>query len=271
MFGRSTSAVCVVAVLAWASTSAQEPVSFDVASIRPNTGEPGPPLIDGRTFRQNGQVTVTNMSLGAMIDVLYRTRPGMLLEGGPGWLRVDRFDIIAKGDPGSDRAIPPGQPLPRMNALLRALLEERFALRTHVEHRPMRVYELVAADPARPSPKLKPAAETCTPGNARFDPAACAQMSFGISAIRGSMISMSTLALFLERLPGIQRPVNDQTGITGFYDIDLQTGIDPRAPAVVQGAEMMTVLKERLGLTLREADGARDVLVIDAAGKPTPN
>src|SRR3954469_3214953 len=174
MFCRSMLALSIIAALGWGSlANAQQPISFDVASIKHNTGEPGPPLIDGRTFRQNGQVTVTNMSLGAMIDVLYRTQPGMLVEGGPGWLRFDRFDIVAKGDPDSDRAVAPGQQLPRMNAMLRGLFEERFGLRTHMEHRPMRVYALVAADPARPAAKLKPAAETCTPGSSHFDPAAC--------------------------------------------------------------------------------------------------
>jgi uncharacterized protein (TIGR03435 family) len=244
---------------------------FEVASVKQNTGEPSRPLIDGRTFRQNGQVTVMNMSLGAMMDVLYRTQPGTRIEGGPGWLYLDRFDIVAKGDPGSDRSIPPGQQLPRMNAMLRALLEDRFALRTHIEHRPMRIYALVPADPANPAAKLKPTAERCTPGSDRFDPAACAQARYGITAIRGEMISMGTLAVFLERLPGIERPVDDQTGISGFFDVDVQTGINPGAPAAVQGAEMMTVLREQLGLVLRDASGTRDVVVVDAAEKPKPN
>src|SRR5215216_6208028 len=133
--------------------------TFDVASIKQNMGEPGPPLIDGRTFRQNGQVTVTNMSLLAMIQVLYLDKPGMRLEGGPDWLGLDRFDIIAKGIPGSDVAVPAGMPLPRMQAMLKALLEERFALRTHVERRPMPVYALIPAETDGARVKLKPASD----------------------------------------------------------------------------------------------------------------
>jgi uncharacterized protein (TIGR03435 family) len=269
---RATFAVSLVSALSWVPVlRSQEPVSFEVASIKQNTGQPGPPLIDGRTFRQNGQVTVTNMSLGAMIDVLYLTGPGMLIEGGPGWLRYDRFDIVAKGDPGSDASVPPGQRLPRMNAMLRALLADRFALRTHTEHRPMRIYALVAADPARPAGKLKPAPENCTPGTERFDAATCDQGRFGVTAIQGKMVSMGTLASFLARLPGIERPVDDQTGISGFFDIDIQTGIDPRIPPAAQGAGLMTALREQLGLVLRDAAGSRDVVVIDAAERPTPN
>src|SRR5215216_4300148 len=135
--------------------------TFDVASIKQNMGEPGPPLIDGRTFRQNGQVTVTNMSLLAMIQVLYLDKPGMRLEGGPGWLGVDRFDIVAKGSPGSDVAVPAGMSLPRMNAMLKALLEERFALKAHLEQRSMQVYALTPADADRPLAKLKPASDVC--------------------------------------------------------------------------------------------------------------
>ena len=45
---------------------ADEP-RFDVASVKPNTGPPGPPLIDGRAFRRSGRVIVTNMSLANII------------------------------------------------------------------------------------------------------------------------------------------------------------------------------------------------------------
>jgi uncharacterized protein (TIGR03435 family) len=129
---------------------------FEVASVKPNTGPPGPPLIDGRAFRKSGRVTVTNMSLLAMIQVLFRDKnPAMLIEGGPDWLRSDRFDIAAVGEPGSDAAVPPGQSLPRMGEMLKALLADRFNLRTHIEHRAMQIYALVPADPAHPAAKLR--------------------------------------------------------------------------------------------------------------------
>ena len=40
--------------------------TFEVASVRRNTGQPGPPLMDGRAFRQSGRVTVTNMTVLAL-------------------------------------------------------------------------------------------------------------------------------------------------------------------------------------------------------------
>jgi uncharacterized protein (TIGR03435 family) len=177
--------------------SADQP-RFDVASVKRNTGEPGPPLIDGRAFRRSGRVTVTNMSLLLMIQVLYRDKdPTMLIEGGPDWLKVDRFDIVAEGDPGTDAAVPPGSPLPRMNRMMRALLEDRFTLRTHVEHRQMSIYALVPADPKHPAAKLHPSA-TADCAVVRNDPVRrCGMRRISARGITAVGVTLDDLALTL--------------------------------------------------------------------------
>jgi uncharacterized protein (TIGR03435 family) len=292
---RPTVAVVLCALLLPASVIAQtvqaaadSPVPrFDVASVKPGAGPPGPPLIDGRQFRNSGRALVTNMSLLAMIQVLFRMNdPAMLIEGGPAWLGVDRFDIEARGEPGSDAATSPGQPLPRMNEMLKALLAERFSLRTHVERRPMQIYALAPADPAHPTAKLHVSA-TADCAAAQNDPdRRCGIRQVGATGITAVGVALGQLALTLSgigRFVGLDRPVENRTGIEGRFDINVmddlasgpaveqggRQGTPPGGPE--QGARFMTMLKEQLGLVLRSVPGERDVLIIDRAEHPTPN
>jgi uncharacterized protein (TIGR03435 family) len=259
----------------FAQQSAADEPRFDVASVKINKGAPGPPLIDGRAFRQSGRVTVTNMSLLAMIQVLYRGQdPAMLIEGGPDWLQADRFDIVATGDPGTDAGVPPGQRLPRMNRMLRALLEDRFQLRTHVERRQMQIYALVPANTKHPAAKLHPSATTDCAA-AQTDPERrCGMRRIGPMGIAAVGVTLDQFALTLSALGkyvGLDRPVENRTGIEGRFDIDLMNDAVGARTAPEQGARLMTLLREQLGLVLRSVPGTRDVLVIDHAEHPTPN
>jgi uncharacterized protein (TIGR03435 family) len=261
---------------------------FEVVSVKPNTGPPGPFFIDGRQFRNSGRAIVTNMPLLAMIQVLFREDdPTMLIEGGPDWMRVDRFDIVATGEPGSDAAIPPGRPLPRMNQMLRALLAERFNLRTHIEHRRMQIYALVPSDTAHPTEKLH-VTKTADCAAVERDPEhRCGLRSLGPGGISAVGITVNDLARSLSGAPmlGLDRPVENRTGIEGRFDIEVKQEVEgartitdqdgrtltlfPMGPE--RGARLITLLKDQLGLALRSVPGERDVLVIDNAEHPTPN
>ena len=70
-------------------------------------------------------------------------------------------------------------------------------------------------------------------------------------------------------LPGVERIIVDQTGLTGSFDFDLEWTQDPSAD--VSGPSLFTALQEQLGLKLESARGPVDVLVIDSASQPTPD
>jgi uncharacterized protein (TIGR03435 family) len=83
---------------------------------------------------------------------------------------------------------------------------------------------------------------------------------------------MDTLANRLGRLPPIGRPVVNQTGLTGRFDLELnftpdQGGSAPAADAI----SIFTALPEQLGLKLESTKGAVDVLVIDHVEQPRPD
>jgi uncharacterized protein (TIGR03435 family) len=110
----------------------------------------------------------------------------------------------------------------------------------------------------------------------------------GLAGITAVGVTLDQLALTLSARGasmGLDRPVENRTGIDGRFDIDVmgdlegaRTMVDqngrtvtlmPTGPAA--GARLITMLKEQLGLALRSVPGARDVLVIDQADHPTPN
>ena len=76
--------------------------SFEVASVKPSTGPPmrersvagrAQGIIQG-TQSGPGRVNLTFVTLAAVIQQAYSLRPFQIK--GPGWLDVERFDIVAK-------------------------------------------------------------------------------------------------------------------------------------------------------------------------------
>ena len=79
------------------------------------------------------------MTLRALLYEAYGSglSTSLSVSGGPAWINRDRYTIeaVAQGKP-DDRQV---------RAMLRRLLEERFALKTHMETRQIDVFALVLA------------------------------------------------------------------------------------------------------------------------------
>jgi uncharacterized protein (TIGR03435 family) len=81
----------------------------------------------------------------------------------------------------------------------------------------------------------------------------------------------------------LERPVVDQTGLTDRYDFTLEwrpdaaqlAGAGPNAPALPQNIEdrpdLLTAMRQQLGLKVEAGKAAVEVLVIDKVLKPTAN
>jgi uncharacterized protein (TIGR03435 family) len=70
------------------------------------------------------------------------------------------------------------------------------------------------------------------------------------------------------------RPVTDQTGLTGTYDLDLTFASDAAVIAVpgpTEAPPLMTALRDQLGLRLDSSRARVQVLVIDRVEQPTDN
>jgi uncharacterized protein (TIGR03435 family) len=85
----------------------------------------------------------------------------------------------------------------------------------------------------------------------------------------GQNASMPLLAVHLSSI--LQRPVLDETGLSGSFDFKSAfLGVDPKAEYQDIVASILTSVQE-LGLKLKSAKGPVETIVIDHIERPSPN
>jgi len=87
--------------------------------------------------------------------------------------------------------------------------------------------------------------------------------------LTGTFAPLTNLSVYLSRQ--LQRPVVDATGLTARYNFELSwtPELSPCANSTGSAPSIFTALQEQLGLKLESTKGPSDVVVIDAAQKPT--
>jgi uncharacterized protein (TIGR03435 family) len=250
-----------------AEASAKIPM-YEIVSIRPS--KPDAQLYEG-TLPDGYRAT--SLTLENLIGAAYFGNPfslSSLIEGGPGWYKSDRLDVEAKVDASEVEALKkidhkqnpeeliPDHATPRM-LMLQALLKERFGLKAHYEMKELPVYAIKVA---KGGPKLK---------ESNISDPMKGSMSFSNDHFGGTNVPLRLLPLLL--MPQVGRPVLDQTGLTGRYDLDLKWTPDEdtgeRSADAPPG--LMTAIQEQLGLKLEATKGPVKVLVIDHVERPSAN
>lgn len=248
--------------------SSTEP-SFEVVSVKANLNDDVPEAI---SLAPNGSVRYTGFRVRTLIAMAYRSEALQRFDqiiGGPSWIGVDRFDIVARaGDqPGT------GAPT-RVPERLKTLLRERFRLRVHTDTRKMPAFALVVArGDRRLGPQLRASTIDCPPAGTPAtdaDPDRWCGIRAGSGVITGRGVSAALLAGNLSGNPAVDRHVTDRTRLTGRYDFRLEYSPAFLEPGVA-GPSLFTALTEQLGLTLQKETVALPVLVIDNVEKPTPD
>jgi uncharacterized protein (TIGR03435 family) len=225
--------------------------SFAVATIKPHD-----PNSNHQGFDATGErVTARDQSVASLMMFAYGIHPSQIV-GAPDWVFQQRYDVEGKTDT-------PGEPnLRQQQEMLQKLLADRFGLHFRREKRELPVY---AIQIAKGGPKLKPAvkpdAEADQDGSGHGTEADLGFTSF----------SMPNLAMGLQFFVH-DRPVIDQTGLTGCYDFKLRYtydeahATDPDAPP-----GLFTAIQEQLGLKLDAVKAPIDVFVIDRVEPPSAN
>jgi uncharacterized protein (TIGR03435 family) len=274
--------IAILSAMLSSICGAQEPkkvLEFEVASVKP-----APPPVEFaiakglRYFRSNDErFEATNERLAGLISFAYGVKYERI--SGPAWIDQDYFRVLAKLPPGSTNEDTP--------AMLQKLLADRFKLGLHHEQRPQAVYELVVGTNG---PKLRspapgaPQGSYGWPGQVFCGGCTLAQLADFIGGrISAGMSSENQAGEFVEHK--IDRPVVDETGLAGIYDIDLQWvppgGLGnrirfpddkepPRDPSVK--ADSIFGALEAVGLKLQAARHSFDYLVVDHAQRvPSEN
>jgi uncharacterized protein (TIGR03435 family) len=258
-----------------------QPLTFDAASIKENrSGASGVNI----AWQPGGRLIATNVTLEILIQIAFGGTvplPRTQLAFAEGWiggsdfLRAAHYDVIA---------VAPDHPdAEQMPIMLRGLLEERFNLKAHYETRNVPSYALVMARQDKPfGPRLRKAEAECvsppppqptSPGD--LTPTPCILRNVPGKAV-GRAVTMGRLVSLLPNWIGDRRPVEDRTGLSGAFDLDLdwtpaQSPLGQAGPSDPDAPTLFTALQEQLGLKLETTHTDVQVVVVDRADKPTPD
>jgi uncharacterized protein (TIGR03435 family) len=285
----ATKFLLAAAILA-AAASAQSPATppaFEVASIKPSTSAD---LRSMGTFKMNpgGKLSIENVRLYMIVAAAYQVSvQSVRLSGGPDWIRSTTYDIDAAAEKGAIPAnLSPEARKAKMRAMLQTLLAERFHLSMLRETKDLPVYAVTVGRNGPKLQKSKTAEADCgDPDDSAKQGAPCHEFMGGQGrGLHGKAVSMQDLVYFVENWS--DRPMVDQTGLGGLFDIESVgwvplRGRPPVPPGTPPSAEdlayadstiptLFTVF-DRLGLKLEATKAPVTTFVIEHIEKPTAN
>jgi len=232
---------------------------FDVTVIKPSDlGAPGKGIrVQGR------QLSTLNFSVSDMITLAYGIHVRQIT-GAPAWIESEKYNVTAK--PAGE-----GQPNTKQwKIMLQKMLADRFQLTFHHEKKELSVYAITLG---KNGPKLTKSAG---------DPNGLYGAGGPPGAFSARNANMGDFAEVMQSTM-LDRPVVDQTGLSGRFDFQLKftpdetqyAGAGARVPPPADDAtappDLFTALQEQLGLKLQATKAPVDVIVIDRVQKPSAN
>ena len=264
-----------------ARAQAQSDLRFEVASVRrveialtAKGGVPVFPVTGGVGTSDPGRIAYRGTWLSNLMSQAFGIPPDQII--GPDWLGRERYDVVAN--------IPEGATKEQFNAMLGNLLRDRFHLRFHIESRTRAVYVLRVANNG---PKFKETAAVSAPEDAKgkvgLDAEGFPTMPPGRRGMTAMPrpgqifmtaqdMSIAELARAIDDPPsGIDRPIIDETGLTGRYDFKLHMEWG-RVTDIGAAPNVFSAVEGQLGLKLEKANRRLDHLIIDSIDRePTEN
>jgi uncharacterized protein (TIGR03435 family) len=246
-------------VSALASFGFAEPAAlldFEVATVKPTGAS-----FAGKSVGMppNGDLVIRGMTLKDVIQFAFGLHPNLIV-GASGWMDGERYDILARPEPGR---LPSADEL---KSMLRRLLEDRFKLTFHRAFQEASVYVIVVAKTGSKMKERSP-----------VDAEASTSLTFQGARLPAKAVSMPMLAEALTIV--LDRPVIDGTGLRGKYDFDLAWMPEPdqfdghgsAAPSDANAPNIFTAMQEQLGLRLDSRKGSVQSLIVDHAERPAGN
>ena len=289
---------------------AQSPLaSLQLVSIRktaPVSAAPGqlarrpPPVL---TVLAGGRFEARAVSLEDLVRVAYgyehRDPRHGVIESNVSWAGRDLYDVTAAID-GDWTKPPAGDRIPaELRLLLRGLLEDRFALKARIETKRLDVYALRRVNGAAAATGLPRSSDGCigpytdsTSIEANRKPPCANRMTTDRIEV-GALTMVQFADLLSTRAQLVDRPIVDDTGLEGAYDVLLTTGLRAASPSSQQGvvaadnafreysgvgffmgnsqwaSAVRRGMKEQLGLELQKAKLPIPILRIESARKPS--
>ena len=242
--------------------------NYEAASI--HKSDPGQRNVHMGEGPQGGVRTV-NTTVLLLISAAYKVEPYQII-GAPGWASSEHFDVTFTPDK-PEAVVDPSKSLKEWQSSwsrnmqrLQAVLRDRFRLVLRAETRELPIYGLTQA---KSGARLSPHAD------GRPGPSI---QTNGDRQITATDATTEMLAEQLSMMLG--RPVQDETGLQGQFDLKLDWTPDLDSPAgqnlqspisPAAGPSIFTALTEQLGLRLESKKGPVQVYVVEKIERPTEN
>ncbi len=249
-------------------SGSRQPLAFDVATIKPvdqnKLNDTGVRIFPG------GRVVIRNVSLKGLIQIAFATEYRQV-SGCSDWCERENYDVEAKPP---DDMEPPISNLhysfweiddPRLRQMLQELLMDRFQLRIHAVSQTGTVYVLKRNGKPFPLHTARAAQANPVPGGntGRYE------VDFANGRFYLFNTSMPQLAQFASTYV-LHAPVQDRTGLTGFFDYKSTMQVDPSTQQNDFEGSFIQLLSE-IGLELKKQKGPVEAFVVDHAEKSSPN
>jgi bla regulator protein blaR1 len=277
-----------------ASVKLSEPGSSPGANMSMNTGD---------YLNPTGGLFSGNLPLVTYIAFAYKLsldheQEKLLLDSLPKWAATQKFAVHARassGNPTKDQ----------YRLMMQSLLANRFKLLSHLEQRKVPVFALILVKTGTPGPNLRlhssgppcnvpasengsvPLSDSGTPaGGSDSFPFNCGSFNLLVRpnnmVLTGSRdVTTAALAIWLSGLgpADLERPVVDQTGLDGRFDVSLKwtfvpPGSSPSDTAnqpEFMGLTFKRALNEQLGLNLKPTMAPLYFFLVDHVEMPSPN
>lgn len=213
------------------------------------------------TVLDPGRISIAGAPLRAVLAEAFRVKLDRI--SGPPWLDSDCISLNA--------IIPAGASRDQVPDMLQNLFAERFGLAAHRESHPEGGFVLTVD---KGGIRMKPE-DPDAPGSL---PQSQVRFGFGSSpGIKGAL----TMALLARHISiQLHAPVEDRTGLTGKYNVDLKWAPPLQAPALPGAPDatsfedttvsVAAALRDSLGLRLEPRKISQDTIVIDRINR-SPN
>jgi len=249
-----------LAALACGVAFGQTALRFEIADVHVTPRVVANPYMEVNPPR-DGRYEFHSASMIDLIEAAYGFDFDKIL-GGPSWLEMDRFEVIARVPVGTNQTAPPGAAQGALSEsvkeMLRSVLVDRFKLTIRQETRPLPGYALTVDK----KPQMKEADGSGETGCRYVPPTDPADTLIRFSCRN---MSMEAFAAFLPGLVG-RVGVTDKTELKGRWNFDLKWS---RSAGPQGGADE---IGKQLGLKLEAQPIPTPVLVVGSVNEtPTAN
>jgi uncharacterized protein (TIGR03435 family) len=245
---------------------------FDIVSMRPSDMTSPNMHTTVQSLPHASRFEATNLPIKVLLQIAYGFDTP--IADAPDWINSSMYDIQARSDADTDARLAKlttNEVRLEKRHAIQVMLADRMGLKTHLESRMSSLYLLTVAKggvkmqlvPPPPPPADGSPAPPPPPGDTQ--PRGSAK---GLEFI-GTNEPLRAICGILNY--EVQAPVVDKTGLTGFYNFDLQAGAPWSMNNPDSYPSVYTAVQEQMGLKLDAVKQVVPNLIIDHVTKPTDN